>query len=106
MLQAEEAAEKKDSEEQRVEESGGGVLWWLWDAFLGASPEVKKVESYCGKTFHPVFCLCPSVLVVIYFPPRSCLLPKVNYFKFKWEGFTTLDAVTISRTNYRKVFES
>ncbi|XP_023277933.1 uncharacterized protein LOC111666721 isoform X1 [Seriola lalandi dorsalis] len=49
VLQAEEATEKKDSEQHRVEEGGGGVLWWLWDAFLGASPEVKKVESYCGK---------------------------------------------------------
>lgn len=42
MLHAEEARENKESEEQRVEEGGGGVFWWLWDAFLGTSPEVKK----------------------------------------------------------------
>ncbi|KAG7233816.1 hypothetical protein INR49_006550 [Caranx melampygus] len=39
VLRAEEAAETKDSEQLRVEEGGGGVFWWLWDAFLGASPE-------------------------------------------------------------------
>ncbi|XP_028420858.1 nesprin-2-like isoform X1 [Perca flavescens] len=33
VLQAEEATE------HRKEEGGGGVLWWLWDAFLAASPE-------------------------------------------------------------------
>ncbi len=52
MLQAEEAREKKGSEEQRVEEGGGGVLWWLWDVYLGASPEVKEIESCRGK-IHP-----------------------------------------------------
>ncbi|XP_042357130.1 nesprin-2-like isoform X2 [Plectropomus leopardus] len=43
VLQAEEATEKTESQEQRVEEGGGGVLWWLWDAFLGASPEEPMV---------------------------------------------------------------
>lgn len=52
VLQAEEAREKKGSEEQRVEEGGGGVLWWLWDAFLGACPEVKK-RAAVEKTFRP-----------------------------------------------------
>nr|XP_029131758.1 nesprin-2 [Labrus bergylta] len=45
VLQAEEAREKTGSEEQRVEEGGGGVLWWLWDAFLGSSPEEHMVWS-------------------------------------------------------------
>lgn len=50
VLQAEEAIEKKGrSEEQRVEEGGRGVLWWLWDTFLAASPEVTKIMSCCGK---------------------------------------------------------
>nr|XP_033497697.1 uncharacterized protein LOC117266566 isoform X2 [Epinephelus lanceolatus] len=43
VLQAEEATEKTESQEQTVEEGGGGVLWWLWDAFLGASPEETLV---------------------------------------------------------------
>lgn len=46
VLQAEEATENKEIGEQRGEEGGRGVLWWLWDTFLGASPEVK-IES-CG----------------------------------------------------------
>ncbi|XP_041668040.1 microtubule-associated protein futsch-like isoform X3 [Cheilinus undulatus] len=43
VLQAVEATEKSGSEEQRLEEGGGGVLWWLWDAFLGSSPEEPMV---------------------------------------------------------------
>ncbi|XP_068608267.1 nesprin-2-like [Brachionichthys hirsutus] len=39
VLQAEGGAQAKGSEEQRVDEGGGGVVWWLWDAFMGAFPE-------------------------------------------------------------------
>lgn len=67
MLQAEEARERKGNEEQRVEGSGGGVLWWLWDAFLGASPEVTKTESCCGKTFLP-FSFFVSPFSRLFFP--------------------------------------
>ncbi|KAK2826777.1 hypothetical protein Q5P01_020991 [Channa striata] len=45
VLQAEEAGENKGSEEQRVEEGGGGILWWLWDVFLGTSPQEPVVSE-------------------------------------------------------------
>ncbi|KAI3367261.1 hypothetical protein L3Q82_008148 [Scortum barcoo] len=45
VLRPEGAGDKKGSEEQRVEEGGGGVLWWLWDAFLGVSPETEAVAG-------------------------------------------------------------
>ncbi|XP_075304834.1 nesprin-2-like isoform X3 [Odontesthes bonariensis] len=56
VLQAEEATENKRNEEPRVEDIGGRVLWWLWDAFLGASPEVpavvvsEKAEAAAGQS--------------------------------------------------------
>ncbi|XP_010767930.1 nesprin-2-like, partial [Notothenia coriiceps] len=53
VLQAEEARESKESEEQRVAEGGGGVLWWLWDAFLGAPPEAQETEGATGQSTEP-----------------------------------------------------
>ncbi|XP_033981497.1 nesprin-2-like isoform X2 [Trematomus bernacchii] len=53
VLQAEEARESKGSEEQRVAEGGGGVLWWLWDAFLGAPPEEQETEGATGQSTEP-----------------------------------------------------
>jgi len=74
VLQAEEARESKGSEERRVAEGGGGVLWWLWDAFLGAPSEVKGSRS-AVENQSSIFFLCPiSVLrSSLLTPSRSSL---------------------------------
>ncbi|CAG5866901.1 unnamed protein product [Menidia menidia] len=43
VLQAGETPETKTNEGPKVEDFGGSVMWWLWDAFLGASPEVPAI---------------------------------------------------------------
>ncbi|KAA8578683.1 hypothetical protein FQN60_017503, partial [Etheostoma spectabile] len=56
VLQTEEATEQTGSQEHREEEGGGGVLWWLWDAFLAASPEElvavvpEEIEGATGQS--------------------------------------------------------
>lgn len=90
-LRAGEARERGGSEEQRVEEGGGGdggVLWWLWDAFLGAFPEVTSAESCCRKAFHP---FSFSVLQSSSFSTSEFLMSVGNYYR----SF---------RENYRKIF--
>lgn len=70
VLQAEEAAEKKGNEEHRMEEGGGGVFWWLWDTFLGSSPEVTMIESCRGRICHP-FSLSVHPLFPLLLPLRD-----------------------------------
>ncbi|XP_043997936.1 nesprin-2-like isoform X3 [Gambusia affinis] len=42
-LPVEETTENKGNEELSLEEDGGSVFWWLWESFLGVSPEKSEL---------------------------------------------------------------
>ncbi|XP_015230408.1 PREDICTED: nesprin-2-like isoform X2 [Cyprinodon variegatus] len=43
-------AEEAGREEQSAADDGGGVFWWLWESFLGFSPEVAASEGRGART--------------------------------------------------------